>query len=168
MPDTLTIRPALPFDAPALHAYLVALCEEKLPVLFARAAPPPLERVSAMIARNAADERYCLFVAIEEEGIAGMLDFMGEPRPQQRHVGSFGMSVARAQRGRGVGTRLLRTLNGFVASRGYSRLELEVFATNRSAVSLYEHDGFVHEGRRRGAVMVGDAEVDLLMMAKRI
>lgn len=168
MLDTLTIRPALPFDAAALHAYLIALCDERLPVLFARAAPPPEDRVAAMIARNTADERYCLLLAVEENGIAGMLDFMGEPRPQQHHVGSFGMSVARDRRGRGIGTRLLRALAGFAARRGYSRLELEVFSTNRSAISLYEHDGFVHEGRRRGAVMVGDAEVDLLMMAKRI
>ena len=40
MLDTLTIRPALPFDAAPLHAYLAAIAAEKLPVLFAREAAP--------------------------------------------------------------------------------------------------------------------------------
>ena len=43
-----------------------------------------------------------------------------------------------------------------------------MFATNGPAIVLYESDGFVHEGRRRGAVMVGEEAVDLLLMAKRI
>jgi GNAT superfamily N-acetyltransferase len=168
MPDTLTIRPALPFDAEPLHAYLAALADERLPVLFARATPPVPERVLAMIARNTGDERYRLLLAVEDGGIAGMLDFIGAANAQQRHVGGFGMSVRRERRGRGIGTRLLRTLYGFTIGRGYRRLELDVFATNRGAIGLYEREGFLHEGRRRGAVMVGEAEVDLLLMAKRI
>ncbi len=168
MLDTLTIRPALPFDAEPLHAYLAAIAAEKLPVLFAREAPPAAERVAAMIARNTGDERYCLLLAVEDSGVAGMLDFMGASHAQQRHVGGFGMSVRRDQRGRGVGTRLLRTLYGFALGRGYRRLELDVFSNNKGAIGLYEREGFLHEGRRRGAVMVGEAEVDLLMMAKRI
>ena len=80
----------------------------------------------------------------------------------------FGMSVRHDRRGRGVGTRLLRTLYGFALGRGYRRLELDVFSNNKGAIGLYEREGFLHEGRRRGAVMVGEAEVDLLMMAKRI
>jgi ribosomal protein S18 acetylase RimI-like enzyme len=168
MPTSLTIRTALPSDAEALTAYIGAIVAEQLPVLFARAAPPTLEQVTKMIARNAEDERSALFVAVEDGAILGMLDFSGHARPQQRHVGAFGMSVARGARGRGVGTQLLRALYTFAKEHGYRKLELEVFATNGPAIVLYESHGFVHEGRRRGAVMVGEETVDLLLMGKGV
>jgi RimJ/RimL family protein N-acetyltransferase len=168
MPTSLTIRTALPSDAEALAAYIGAIVDEQLPVLFARAAPPTPEQVAKMIARNAEDERSALFVAVEKGAILGMLDFSPLARPQQRHVGSFGMSVARGARGRGIGTRLLRALYAFAKEQGYRKLELEVFATNGPAIVLYESHGFVHEGGRRGAVMVGEETVDLLMMGKGI
>ena len=113
MPTSLTIRTALPSDAEALTAYIAAIVAERLPVLFARAAPPALEQVARMIVRNADDERSALFVAVESGGVIGMLDFSPLARPQQRHVGSFGMSVAHSARGRGIGTQLLRALYAF-------------------------------------------------------
>ena len=168
MPTSLTIRTALPSDAEALAAYIAAIVAERSPVLFAREAPPTLEQVAKMIARNAADERSALFVAVENGAVLGMLDFSPLARPQQRHVGSFGMSVVRSARGRGIGSRLLRALYAFAKEHGYRKLELEVFATNGPAIVLYESHGFVHEGRRRGAVMVGEETVDLLLMGKGI
>ncbi len=168
MPKSLTIRTALPSDAEALHAYLTAIVAERLPTLFARETPPTLERVVAMIARHADDERSCLLLAVDGGAVVGMLDFSGHARPQQHHVGSFGMSVAHSARGRGIGTRLLRALYVFAEEHGYRKLELEVFATNGPAIVLYESHGFVHEGRRRGAVMVGEETVDLLLMGKGI
>ena len=168
MHDSVTIRTALPSDAEALTAYIAAVVAERLPVLFAREVPPTPERVAAMIARNADDERSALFVAVENGTILGMLDFSPLARPQQHHVGSFGMSVARSARGRGIGTRLLRALYAFAKEHGYRKLELEVFATNGPAIVLYESHGFVHEGRCRGAVMVGEEAVDLLLMGKGV
>jgi RimJ/RimL family protein N-acetyltransferase len=168
MHDSLTIRTALPSDADALTAYVAAIVAERLPTLFAREQPPTQEQVAKMIARHAGDERACLLLALDGEAIVGMLDFSGPTRAQQRHVGSFGMSVARGARGRGVGTQLLRALFDFAKAQGYRKLEIEVFATNGPAIVLYESKGFVHEGRRRGAVMVGEEAVDLLMMGRAI
>jgi len=168
MPKSLTIRTALPSDADALHAYVSAIVAERLPVLFTRDAPPTPEQVAAMIKRHADDARGCLLLAVEGGTVVGMLDFSGHARAQQRHVGSFGMSVARDARGRGIGKRLLRALYAFAQEHGYRKLELEVFATNGPAIVLYESEDFAHEGRRRGAVMVGEEAVDLLMMGKGI
>ena len=168
MHDNVTIRTALPSDADALTAYLAAIVAERLPVLFVRDRPPTVEQVATMIVRHADDDRSCLLLALDGDAVVGMLDFSGHPRAQQRHVGSFGMSVARAARGRGIGTRLLRALYAFAKEHGYRKLELEVFATNGPAIVLYESEDFAHEGRRRGAVMVGDAAVDLLLMGKAI
>ncbi|MPZ40529.1 MAG: GNAT family N-acetyltransferase [Rhizobiales bacterium] len=168
MLDALMIRTALPSDMDALATYLTAIVAERLPVLFVRDAPPSLEQVVTMIARHADDERSCLLLALDGDAVVGMLDFSGYARTQQRHVGTFGMSVARDARGRGIGTRLLRSLYDFAKEHGYRRLELEVFATNTAAIALYEREGFVHEGRRHGAVMVGEEAVDLVMMGKGI
>jgi RimJ/RimL family protein N-acetyltransferase len=168
MTTSLTVRTALPSDAEALTAFVAAIVDERLPTLFAREAPPTQEQIAKMIARHADDERACLLLALDGEAIVGMLDFSGHPRPQQRHVGSFGMSVARGARGHGVGTQLLRALFDFAKAHGYAKLEIEVFATNGPAIVLYESKGFVHEGRRRGAVMVGEEAVDLLLMGRGI
>jgi RimJ/RimL family protein N-acetyltransferase len=166
--EAVTIRAAAQDDADWLHAYLAALAAEQLPVLFTRAQAPTRERAAEMIARNTTDERYLLLVAVEDRRVVGMLDFLGKPHAQQRHVGAFGMTVDRSFRGRGIGTRLLRALIAWAARRGYRRIELEVFANNPDAVRLYQREGFVHEGRCRGAIMVDGAEIDLLLMAKRI
>jgi len=168
MDDGLTIRAALPSDAPALHAYIAAIVGERLPVLFTRDAPPTPEQVATMIKRHAEDARGCLLLALDRGAVVGMLDFSSHARAQQRHVGSFGMSVARSARGRGIGKRLLRALYAFAKEHGYRKLELEVFATNGPAIVLYESEDFAHEGRRRGAVMVGEEAVDMLMMGKGI
>ena len=168
MPKSLTIRTALASDAEALAAYIATIVAERLPELFARDTPPTAEQVATMIARHAEDERSILLLALNGDTIVGMLDFSGHARPQQRHVGSFGMSVARAARGRGIGKRLLRALYAFAKEHGYQRLELEVFATNGPAIVLYESEDFIHEGRRRGAVMLGEEAVDLVLMGKGI
>src|SRR5262245_23798692 len=168
MPKSLTIRAALPADAEALTAYIAAIAAERLPELFVRDAPPMVEQVAAMIARHAEDERRILLLALDGKTIVGILDFSPRARPQQHHVGAFGMGVARAARGRGVGKRLLRALYAFAKEHGYRKLELEVFATNGPAIVLYESEDFIHEGRRRGAVMVGEEAVDLVLMGKGI
>jgi RimJ/RimL family protein N-acetyltransferase len=166
--DPITVRAAADGDADSLHAYLAALTAEQLPVLFARAQAPTRERVAEMIARNTSDQRYLLLVAIEDGRVVGMLDFFGKPLAQQHHVGGFGMTVDRGWRGRGIGTRLLRSLLAWAAQRGYRRIELEVFANNPDAIRLYEREGVVPEGRRRGAIVVDGAEIDLVLMARRI
>jgi len=48
------------------------------------------------------------------------------------------------------------------------RRNLEVFANNPDAIRLYGREGFVHEGHRRGAIVVDGAEIDLVLMTRRI
>jgi ribosomal protein S18 acetylase RimI-like enzyme len=46
--------------------------------------------------------------------------------------------------------------------------ERDVFATNDGAIRLYERLGFEREGRRRGAIRIGDGFIDMLEMVKRV
>ena len=60
-----------------------------------------------------------------------------------------GISVARASRGRGVGTALLAALCDAGYARGYREIRLDVLPENLRARSLYERDGFAVVGTQR-------------------
>lgn len=53
------------------------------------------------------------------------------------------LSVAPEQRGAGIGTRLLEAVRAEFAERGASHFELDVIASNESAVRFYTRQGFV-------------------------
>jgi ribosomal protein S18 acetylase RimI-like enzyme len=55
----------------------------------------------------------------------------------------YSLAAAPAARGRGVGTSLVQAGAQCAIERGCSRLRLEVRASNRSAISLYERTGFL-------------------------
>jgi len=59
------------------------------------------------------------------------------------------MAVARAWRGRGVGTALVHAAVEKARRDGLHKLSLEVFPHNAAAIALYRKFGFVEEGRRR-------------------
>lgn len=54
----------------------------------------------------------------------------------------YSLAAAPAARGRGVGTSLVQAGAQCAIERGCSRLRLEVRASNRPAISLYERTGF--------------------------
>lgn len=54
----------------------------------------------------------------------------------------YSLAAAPTARGRGVGTSLVQAGAQCAIERGCSRLRLEVRASNRSAISLYERTGF--------------------------
>jgi RimJ/RimL family protein N-acetyltransferase len=58
------------------------------------------------------------------------------------------MCVARAWRGRGVGTALLEAAIDWARRAGLHKLTLSVFPHNETAIALYRKFGFVEEGRR--------------------
>lgn len=60
------------------------------------------------------------------------------------------LAVATSVRGRGVGALLLDALLREAAARGATATHLEVRASNRAAVALYESRGFEVSGRRKG------------------
>jgi RimJ/RimL family protein N-acetyltransferase len=111
-------------------------------------------------------ERSVALLALSSDLVVGMLDFHGFSQPQQTHAGTFGMSVAKEARGRGVGKELLRSLFAWAANNYIRRVELEVFSNNERAIRLYEWAGFVLEGRKVHSVEVEGEFLDMLLMAK--
>ena len=68
-------------------------------------------------------------------------------REKTRHRAEFGISVDKACWGLGIGRALTEACIECAKKAGYAQLELEVVAENRSAIGLYESEGFVEYGR---------------------
>ena len=89
-------------------------------------------------------------------------------RPRERHLAEFGITVARAYRGIGVGRAMLEALEVWAREEGVEKIILRVFDSNARAKGLYDSMGYVSEGVDRRAVKFPDEYVDAVRMAKFI
>lgn len=64
----------------------------------------------------------------------------------EKHVGVLGIVVRSSFRDMGIGTEMIRTLVEQAMAFGLKVLTLQVFATNKRAVHVYEKLGFVQTG----------------------
>lgn len=64
-----------------------------------------------------------------------------------RHRAEFGISIAKAYWGLGIGQALLAACIDCARSAGYTQLELSVVADNPGAMAIYKKAGFVEYGR---------------------
>ena len=76
--------------------------------------------------------------------------------------------MLRSDWGQGLGKKILSELIAFAKQAGYEFLELEVAASNSTAVSLYQKMGFEVYGERPRSLKLksGDYYDELLMVLK--
>ncbi|MCX4390562.1 GNAT family N-acetyltransferase [Micromonospora peucetia] len=91
-------------------------------------------------------------VAVDGDAVLGTAK-MGTNRPGPgAHVATASFMVARAARGRGVGTALCRHAVDWARERGYAGMQFNaVVASNTTAVELYRREGFDVVGTVPGA-----------------
>jgi ribosomal protein S18 acetylase RimI-like enzyme len=107
-------------------------------------------------------------VAVASGEVIGWCDIVPHPFEGMQHVGRLGMGVQKDHRSRGVGRELLSVAVEKAFAGTLERIELEVFASNRSAVKLYETFGFTYEGRKVAARRIDSfTDDDILLYAKR-
>lgn len=107
-------------------------------------------------------------VAVSGEHVIGMFSIDTFPnKPRRRHAGLIGISVSEAWQGKGVGKALMQA-GVDLADKwiNLTRLELEVYADNESAIRLYEQFGFEREGVLRQHAFRDGRYVDSIMMAR--
>lgn len=130
------VRPGTDADRRPLAELFAAVAAERDGI----ATEPPVD-VEAYAARW--DLNGC-FVADAAGEIVGGINVQ-----VSRHgYGDIGMHVARAWRGRGVGSALMVRAIAWARDEGLHKLSLAVFPHNAAAIALYEKYGFVVEGRR--------------------
>ncbi|QDP98568.1 GNAT family N-acetyltransferase [Microlunatus elymi] len=79
---------------------------------------------------------------------------------------SIRILIGPAGRNRGLGTEAMRLMvDHAFGTTQLHRLELEVYAFNPRAQRVYQKLGFVHEGRRRAALMFDGERIDAITMS---
>ena len=166
LPVGYSISPIGPEDIEGFHRCLDIVARERRYVAMTEA--PPLDRIRDFVdgGISAGTQRY---VAISSGDVVGWCDILpGKNWPGFAHSGVLGMGVHPDHRGQGLGRALLdRAVRG-AAEAGLRRIELEVFASNVPAISLYLRSGFVVEGCKRRARYLDDKYDDVILMAKWI
>jgi RimJ/RimL family protein N-acetyltransferase len=94
-------------------------------------------------AESMEDPDGALFVAETSGEIVGSASIQG------RAIAHLGMQVAKAHRGRGVGSSLVEACIGWAEEAGAHKITLEVWPHNTAAIALYEKFGFEREGYLR-------------------
>ncbi len=125
---------------------------------------PPLESSREFVLSNIRDG-VPQFVTLKGDEVVGWCDISPGKREGFTHCGTLGMGVLRDHRRQGIGTRLMERTISAAKARGMERVELEVYASNVPAISLYEKRGFVHEGVKRRARKIDGVYDDILVMA---
>lgn len=164
----IMIRRGTPNDAAAMAQQMSA------PDVFAGLLQMPYPSESLWRQRledlDAAGKTDLLLVAVQEDdrlvvGSAGLHPVSTSLR--RRHVMSLGISVSAPAQRKGVGYALMAALLDYADNWAQVlRLELNVYADNKSAIRLYERCGFHHEGRMTAYAMRDGMYVDSLAMAR--
>ena len=107
-----------------------------------------LEQEEAYLRQKEESGRDAALVAEVDGKIAGTAGINGIGTAEKtRHRASFGISIARAWWGLGIGRALTEACIECAGSAGYLQLELEVVSDNNRAMELYKSAGFVEYGR---------------------
>lgn len=162
MQATITVRRAEPEDYSAVRRIYDA------PLAQADTLQLPYPSLDLWRARMQSFDGNChLLVAESGDELVGQIGLQVSTHPRRRHVGDLGMGVRDDWCGRGVGTALLEAAlalaDGWLQLR---RIELQVYAGNATAISLYTRHGFVQEGLLRDYAYRDGAYVDAVAMAR--
>lgn len=158
----IQIRPITLDDVEGFHACLDAVSREREYLGFVAA--PPIEDTREWLTKAAARNEIRL-VAEDGSEIIGWCDIAISTLEGFAHAGRVGMGVLRRYRGRGIGSSLLERCLEEAEARGLERIELDVFASNETAIRLYEKYGFQLEGRKRKARKIEREYDDMIVMA---
>lgn len=164
----LLIREAAPDDADELISFFQRLVDE--PDIDIPIAPGEIhhtvEEEKRILEEHASADNSIFFVAEAKGKIIGTLSCKGGSRKALRHAVMLGLAVSKEWRNRGAGTALMSTAIEWAGKTGIvNRIELAVYARNKTAIHLYEKLGFEHEGRRRRAIYQNGQYFDDLFMA---
>ena len=106
-----------------------------------------------------------VIVATDDDGVLGYATF-GSWRPHDgyRHTVEHSVYVHREQRGRGVGSALMRALIERAGALGIHVMVAAIESGNRGSIALHERLGFVQTGRMPQVGAKFDRWLDLTLL----
>lgn len=159
----LTIRRAIPSDYEAIAHHLAD------PRVYPGTLQPPYPSVEQWRQRMADQpDTDFILVALADGRFAGFAGLHANAKSGRRaHAMHLGITVGGDFQGRGIGTALMKALvdlaDGWL---NVFRLELNVFADNARAITLYKRFGFEVEGTHRAYALRDGRYVDTCSMAR--
>ena len=148
--------------AASFHTCLDTVAREKR--YLAQTEAPALAKIEDFIRQSVADDAV-QFVAVDGGRVVGWADVFPAWAQAVAHCGALGMGVLPSHRGQGIGKRLLQACIDKAWRKGLTRIELEARADNKTAIRLYESQGFVHEARMRQAMRFDGVYFDAVLMS---
>jgi RimJ/RimL family protein N-acetyltransferase len=124
------------------------------------------EWLPRMLARLEKDE--LVFLVAEVDGKLVASSDIQILHGDEKHVGVLGIVVKSGFRGLGIGTQMVKTLSEQAAGLGLKVLTLNVFATNKQAIHVYEKVGFIQTGTVPKKHLREGQYIDEVIMTKLI
>lgn len=146
---TLTLRSAGEADGAAvLEVFNLTHAETEFLLTYPEESTLTAEEESAFLKKLEESDGKTELLALLDGKVAGTagISAVGSTL-KQRHRAEFGIGIARAFWGMGIGRALTEGCIECARAAGYEQLELDVVAENPRAVALYESLGFVEYGR---------------------
>ena len=158
----IVVRESTPADLESFHSCLDAVARERRWLALLEA--PPLDEMRRYF-ETQRRRGMLQFVAAAGPRVVGWCDVIPKDVEGFRHSSDLGMGLLAERRGLGLGRALLERTLEATRQSGLLRVELEVYATNRAGITLYERCGFRHEGLRRRARLLDGITDDVVEMA---
>ncbi len=106
-------------------------------------------------------------VALMDNEIVGQIGMHVNTNARRKHAANIGMAVTEKFQNHGIGSLMLKEMvslaNNWLA---VTRIELEAFVDNESAIQIYKKHGFVEEGIAKSYAFRNGEFVDVKLMAK--
>lgn len=160
---SVIIRKATEADAPGLVAILHGIAAERVHSAIDVVWPVEEQRMSLA----SLSDREAVHIAVTPSGqIVGFqtLDLWAPTLTSMAHVAQLGTFLIPEWRRRGVGRLLFRATEAFARSVGYTKMIIQVRASNDPAKAFYRRLGFRACGRLARQVRIDDLEDDEILM----
>ncbi|MCR3761689.1 GNAT family N-acetyltransferase [Clostridium felsineum] len=116
--------------------------------------------------RDAVEGDDLLLVAEEEGEIIGYISAARGVLSRIKHSAYIVTGVKKEFQRKGIGNKLVKKMNLWAQNQNIKRLELTVICENEAAKRLFEKNGFVIEGIKKNAMLIGKEYLDEFYMGK--
>lgn len=160
--NRISIRQISLEDIGAFHSCLDSVARERKYLGFTTA--PSLEETRTSLIKDM-ERDVIRLIALDGSKVVGWCQIKSGSWEGYTHMSWLQMGVHKDYRGQGIGTALLSQALEKASCRGLERVELDVYASNLTAIHLYKKYRFEIKGRKKRARKLDGVYDDIIDMA---